>query len=133
MQETAARHRFQADRFCQEFDHPWLCHQRWFEQIEAAKQRIGREQSQYDWQQAKRDAQPAADRMRRVYDVVIEALTDWLAGKTPTGDDATATAIQANTYQVLGEWTPVKGWLATAFRKKLTLFRAGGFAEPLAV
>ena len=91
-------------------------------------QRIGREESDYDQQQARRDAQEAANRMRHVYDTCIDALTNWLNGEEPDTslrENPETATILVNTYDVLRERTPVKVWLASAFRKKMALFRDG--------
>ena len=46
--------------------------------------------------------------------------------------EKTAT-ILANTYDALGEQTPVEVWLAAAFRKKMALFREDYLADTLSV
>jgi len=136
--EIAEREGFDVDMFLNEMEHPWLCHHRLFDQIDASLQRIGREESIYDQQQAGRDAQEAANRMRHVYDICIDALTNWLNGEEPDTwlrENPETATIMANTYDVLGEQTPVKVWLASAFRKKMVLFREGddAFEGTLAV
>ncbi len=132
----AEREGFDVNRFFSEMDHPWLCHQRLFEQIDVTLQRIGREEDHYDQEQARQDAQESANRMRQVYDTCIKALTNWLNGGEPDTslrENHENATILANTYDALGEQTPVKVWLATAFRKKMALFREDYLADTLSV
>ena len=130
------REGFDVNRFFSEMDHPWLCHQRLFEQIDVTLQRIGREEDHYDQEQAHQDAQESANRMRQVYDTCIKALTSWLNGEEPDAllrENPETATILANTYDTLGEQTPVKVWLAAAFRKKMALFREDYLADTLSV
>jgi HSP90 family molecular chaperone len=134
--EVANHEGFDVNKFFSEMDHPWLCHQRLFDQIDVTLQRIGREESHYDQQQSRQGAQEAANRMRNVYDTCINALTNWLNGEeldTSLQKNPETATILANTYDVLGEWTPVKVWLASAFRKKMALFREDDLEYALAV
>ena len=74
--------------------------------------------------------------MRHVYDTCINALTNWLNGEEPDTslrENSETGKILANTYDVLGERTPVKVWLASAFRKKMVLFREDDLEDTLAV
>ena len=130
--EEAAQFGFNAERFFGEFDSPWLCHQRLFEQVNITLSRIGRETVEYDWNTAKQDAEPASTRMRRLYTRSIEALGEWLDG-TASSAVADTDWVRRNTSGVLGERTPVKVWLASAFRKKLILFRDDDLTDTLAV
>jgi len=134
--EVAEREGYDVDRFFDEMEHPWLCHHRLFDQIDVTLQRIGREKSHYDPEQACQDAQGFAHRMGHIYDICIDALTDWLNGEEPNTslrERPEAATILTKTYDVLGERNPVKEWLASAFRKKMTLFRAQDLEETLAV
>jgi hypothetical protein len=134
--EVANHEGFDVNKFFSEMDHPWLCHQRLFDQIDVTLQRIGREESHYDQQQSRQGAQEAANRMRNVYDTCINTLTNWLNGEeldTSLQKNPETATILANTYDVLGEWTPVKVWLASAFRKKMALFREDDLEYALAV
>ena len=127
---------FDVNRFFGEIDHPWLCHQRLFEQIDATIQRIGWEESNYDQEQARQDAQEAANRMRYVYNICINAITSWLNGEQPNAslrENLETAKILKHTYDVLGERKPVKIWLASALRKKIALFREDYLAETLSV
>lgn len=136
LRAVAEREGFDVNKFLSEMDHPWLCHQRLFEQIDATLQRIGREESHYDQQQSRQDAQEAANHMRHVYDTCINALTNWLNGEEPDTslqENLETAKILTNTYDVLGERTPVKVWLASAFRKKMALFREDDLEDTLAV
>ena len=136
LREVAEHEGFDVNRFFSEMDHPWLCHQRLFEQIDATLQRIGREESHYDQQKARQDAQKAANRMRSIYSICIDALTNWMKGEEPNSslqDNPETAIILANTYDVLGERTPVKVWLTSAFRKKMTLFRGDDLEDALSV
>jgi len=133
---VAEREGFDVNRFFVEMNHPWLCHQRLFEQIDATIQRIGREESHYNQEQARQDAQEAANRMRCVYNICINAITSWLNGGQPNAslrENLETAMILKNTYDVLGERKPVKIWLASALRKKMTLFRENYLAETLSV
>ena len=124
------------DAFLAEMAHPWLCHARLFDQIDVALERIGREESGYDRQEAHRDARDAANWMRRVYGVCVDALGMWLEGKEPEAasrEEPETRILLANTYDVLGDRTAVKAWLATAFRKKMALFRGHDLEKTLAV
>ena len=135
LRKAALDEDFDVDAFLMEMDHPWLCHQRLFDQIDVILQRIGREET-YDHQQACRDAQSTADQMRRIYDVCIDSLGLWLIGGHPEAtwrDDPEVAQILAHTYDVLGEQTPVKIWLTTAFRKKVSLFQQDDLEDSLAV
>ena len=132
----ARREGLDVDRFLGEFDHPWLCHQRLFDQIDFALQRIGREESYYDRQQSLEDAKGGANQMRYVYDTCIDALTNWVNGMAPATvlrKNPEAATILHNTCDVLGKQTPVKVWLAVAFRKKMALFREHDLEETLSV
>jgi len=134
--EVAERESFDVKRFFSEMDHPWLCHQRLFDQINVTLQRIGREESHYDYQQACQDAQGTANRMRQVYDICIEVVTNWLNGEKPNKslrENPETARILANTYDVLGERIPVKAWLASAFRKKMAIFRQHDLEGALSV
>ncbi len=136
LREMTEREGFDVDRFLSEFDHPWLCHQRLFEQIDTTLQRVGREESHYDRQQSLQDAQETANRMRHVYGICIDALTNWLNGEEPDTSlrkNPESATILANTYDVLGERTPIKVWLASAFRKKMALFRQDNLEDALSV
>jgi hypothetical protein len=117
---------FDVDRFISEFDHPWLCHQRLFDQIDVTLVRIGREETAYDWEEALQAAQPSAEAMCRVYDVSMAAIAAWATGEAPDAPlrvHPDAAAILAETYDRLGARTDVKLWLALALRKKVERFR----------
>jgi len=125
---------FDVDGFIAEFDHPWLCHQRLFDQIDATLARIGRETTDYDWDEAVAAAKPAGDAMARVYDVCMLGITAWADGAAPdAASDPHAAAILSETTGRLGDPTDIKLWLALALRKKLERFRLHGPASTLAV
>ncbi|MAF11819.1 hypothetical protein CMK11_15335 [Candidatus Poribacteria bacterium] len=126
LREAAEDTAFDVDRFISEFDHPWLCHQRLFDQINATLARIGREESAYDWDEAVEAAKPTAEEMCRVYDVSMAGITAWAEGDEPDGglrDAPEADAILSETCDRLGPPTDVKLWLALALRKKIERFR----------
>ena len=136
LREEAQRQGFDAGVFLAEMAHPWLCHQRLFDQLDAMLRRIGREESVYDREAARDDAQEAAARMQRIYGICIEALGNWVEGERPRArsrEEAEAAGVLENTYDVLGVTLPVKVWLASALRKKMALFTEHDLATTLAV
>ena len=136
LREVAEGQRFDVDTFLAEMAHPWLCHQRLYDQIDVILERIGREEGEYDSEEACENVQKAARRMKRTYGICIEALGLWLMGEHPCAQlrkDSEAARVLVNTYDVLGRLSAVKVWLASVLRKKIALFQEHDLAETLAV
>jgi hypothetical protein len=136
LREEAQQRGFDAGAFLAEMAHPWLCHQRLFDQMDAMLERIGREEDVYDKEAARDDAQMAAERMQRIHGICVDALGHWVEGERPSQrlwEDNEAAGILKGTYDALGATTPVRVWLASVLRKKIALFLEHDLANTLAV
>ena len=136
LREEARQRGFDADAFLAEMAHPWLCHQRLFDQMDAMLERIGWEEGVCDREAAREGARKAAEGMRRVYGLCVKALGCWVEGERPSPgswEEEETVEVLKRTFDVLGPPTPVKVWLASALRKKIVLFLEHDLANTLAV